>query len=102
MEASSVDGVKLLVKWLIEGSRGGYTRARILLHLRERPMNPHQLAKALDLNYRTVLHHLDILMRHGLVSRLYEGYGAPYTLTPVARKYWDFIEESIRRVGVRV
>ncbi|GBF09520.1 putative transcriptional regulator, ArsR family [Aeropyrum pernix] len=99
---SGVDGVSLLVRWLIEGSRGGVTRARILMLLRERPRNAHQLSQELGLNYRTVLHHLEVLARHGLIARLYEGYGAPYALTSLAERHWSVIEDSIRRVGVRL
>ncbi len=70
----------------------------ILLALRERPSNPHRLARMLGLNYRTVTHHLEVLSRHGLVRRLTQGYGAPYVLSDLARARWGEIEESIRRV----
>ncbi|MCE4627999.1 MAG: winged helix-turn-helix domain-containing protein [Desulfurococcales archaeon] len=88
----------MLVKWLIEGSRGGVTRAKILLLLREGPKNPHQLAKALNLNYRTITHHLKVLESHGLIVRLGEGYGSPYILSEEADKSWSVLESSIMRV----
>ncbi len=82
----------------MEASRGGPTRARILLLLRDLPLNPHQLARKLGLNYRTVLHHLEVLEKNGLVERLGDGYGAPYMLTEEASRNWSVVEESINRV----
>lgn len=90
--------IRILVKWLIEGSRGGPTRARILLLLAERPQNPNQISRALKLNYRTVIHHLEVLERHGLVERIGEGYGVPYTISEHASIYWSVIKESICRI----
>jgi len=95
---SGEDGIRILSVWLIEGSRGGPTRAKILKLLKEKPHNTHQIAKALNLNYRTVMHHLEVLSRHGLVVKLSNNYGAPYILSPMARRHWNIIEESIRRV----
>ncbi len=88
---------RALVRWLIEASRGGETRARILLLLKEYPLNVNQLARRLELNYRTVLHHLNVLSRNGLVDRLGEGHGSPYILSNEAEEHWDIIEESICR-----
>ncbi len=90
--------VKMLTIWLIEGSRGGKTRARILMALKKSPANPHQLAKRLGLNYRTITHHLKVLEDHGLVRRIHNSYGAPYTLSEAAEKYWKIIEQSICKV----
>ncbi len=82
---------KILV-WLLNGSRGGPTRLKILKALKERPMNPNQLAKALDLNYKTVIHHLTVLERHGLIVRLGSGYGVPYFLSDVLERNWEIVQ----------
>ncbi len=89
---------KALVRWLIEGSRGGATRARILLLLKETPLNMNQLAQKLGLNYRTVMHHINVLERNGLIDRVGEGYGSPYILSREAEECWEVICESIVRV----
>ncbi len=75
-------------------------RGRILLALRDRPMNINQLAKTLNINYKTVMHHIEILEEHGLVRKLTKGYGAPYTLTATAENYWGYIEESLKSLGI--
>ncbi|MCE4601540.1 MAG: winged helix-turn-helix domain-containing protein [Desulfurococcales archaeon] len=90
--------LKLLLAWLLEGSRGGATRARIMLELKDNPSNPNQLSRRLGLNYRTIIHHLEVLERHGLVERIGSGYGAPYTLSDLALENWDVIFEVACRV----
>jgi len=91
------DEFRVLVRWLIEGTKGGRVRALILLELRRNPSNPHRLSRVLGLNYRTITHHLEVLERHGIVRRLANGYGAPYVLTELAASRWSVIEESIKR-----
>lgn len=61
-------------------------------------MNMNQLSRRLGLNYRTVAHHINVLERHGLVTRIADGYGAPYTLSASASENWRIIKESICRV----
>ena len=90
---------KILI-WLLGGSRGGLMRLKILLLLKRKPMNPHQLAKALNVNYRTVIYHLELLERYELVSRLDVGYGAPYFISDKLEKRWDLIREVMRIMGV--
>ncbi len=90
--------LRFTVIWILEASRGGPMRARILTILRRQPSNPHQLARELGVNYRTVLHHLRVLEENGLVERLGQGYGRPYVLTIEAEQAWSIIENSIKRV----
>ena len=73
-------------------------RAKILLLLRDRPMNPNQLANEIGVNYRTIRHHLRVLEEHGLVKRLGGSYGTPYVLSDAAVGMWGVIEDSIKRV----
>ena len=57
-----------LLCYLIEGTRGGKTRALILKHLSERSYNAHQLAVILNIDYKTSRHHLDVLVKNGIIS----------------------------------
>jgi DNA-binding transcriptional ArsR family regulator len=93
--------LKRLLIWLIGGSRGGLMRYRILLTLRERPMNPNQLAKILNVNYRTVIYHLEILERNGLVTKAGEGYGAPYLISDYLNDRWGVLEDVVRLIMPR-
>ncbi len=53
---------KRLLWWLIAGTRGGVNRARIILALHDLPSNANQLAEHLGLDYKTIRHHLDVLI----------------------------------------
>ena len=82
--------------WVLVGSRGGPTRARILKALMERPMNKHQLAKALRLNYKTVEHHLQVLRENGLVETPNpKTYGAVYHLSKLAESRIDVVRRLV-------
>ncbi|MFB6139189.1 MAG: winged helix-turn-helix domain-containing protein [Halosimplex sp.] len=67
--------------YVLAGTRGGANRARIIRLLDDRPRNANRLAEALDVDYNTVRHHLDVLLDHDIVERGDEDYGAMYFLT---------------------
>ncbi len=67
-----------LMWWVLVGSRGGPTRARILKLLSEKPTNANQISTSLGLNYRTVSHHLRVLLENGLIVAEGPDYGMLY------------------------
>lgn len=73
--------------WLVvAGTRGGVNRGRILSLLGGRPYNAHQIAETLEMDYKTVRHHLAILAEHRLIAQKIPGqYGGIWTLTPRMR-----------------
>ncbi len=86
-----------LIWFLLAGTRGGPNRARILAALRERPRNANQLAEVLGLNYRTVLHHLDLLREHGLITTpALDAYGAVYFLSAQMERHLDLLDRILR------
>lgn len=89
--------LRQLLWFLIAGTRGGLNRARIIEALRVRPRNANQLGKDLGLDYRTIRHHLDLLLRNGLLTRpAGDAYAAPYFLSPYLEGNFAVFEE-IRR-----
>ena len=52
---------KRLLWFIFAGSRGGLNRLRIISTLKENPLNTNQLAKSLGLDYKAILHHIQIL-----------------------------------------
>lgn len=86
--------VRQLLWYLIAGTRGGENRSRIIEAVRERPHNAHELSEALGLDYRTVRHHLDLLVRNGLLSRpVGDAYASPYFLSSVLEANYATFEE---------
>ena len=80
-----------LLWWLITGKRGGVNRARIIKMLHERPYNAHQLSKELDLDYKTIRHHIKILEDNNVIKPTGDSYSKLYFLTEeVEDNYEDF------------
>ncbi|MDE1726444.1 MAG: winged helix-turn-helix transcriptional regulator [Thaumarchaeota archaeon] len=68
--------------WMVfANSRGGQNRIRMVLALKKSPLNAHQLAKELELNYRAIQHHIGVLEKNNLVSHVGEKYGTTYFLS---------------------
>jgi DNA-binding transcriptional ArsR family regulator len=92
--------MKQLLWYLLAGTRGGEMRARILLMLKRRPINAHQLAIALKVDYKTIQHHLRVLLdNHVLTAVNKGGYGAVYFLSPELESCWKDFREIWERLG---
>jgi len=79
--------------YLLAGTRGGENRVRIIRSLAEHPKNANQLAEALDVSYKTVRHHLDLLVDHDVVEPGGDEYGQLYFLTDRFEQHRDAFEE---------
>lgn len=84
--------------YVLTGTRGGPNRARLLRAVDERPRNANQLAEDLDLDYKTVRHHLEVLEDNDVIEKSGDEYGAIYLPTDRARQYWETIEEILSEV----
>ncbi len=83
--------MRKVLTWVILGTSGGYNRAKIIKTLHDRPLNAHQLSKKLDLNYRTITHHLDTLEEMKVVEKSGKKYGQIYMLSDkMENNYADF------------
>jgi len=70
-----------LLLYLFTGTRGGFTRLKIIMVLLEKPYNTHQLAQELDLDYKAVQHHMKVLEKNNMVTKIGEKYGAIFHLS---------------------
>ena len=90
--------LKYLLGWLIAGSRGGITRAKIIETLRENPQNANQLATSLGMDYRTIRHHLKILLKNRLITSTGDGYGKTYFLSVDLEENYVLFEEILNKL----
>jgi DNA-binding transcriptional ArsR family regulator len=96
--SASIRPLKYLLGWLIAGTRGGLTRAKIIIALKETPQNANQLATNLKLDYRTIRHHLEVLEKNKLIVSAGEGYGTTYFLSPVMEENYALFEEILKKI----
>jgi len=96
--SGSARPLKYLLGWLIAGTRGGATRAKIITTLKETPQNANQLAKLLQMDYRTIRHHLNVLEKNRIITSAGEGYGTTYFLSPVMEENYALFEEITNKI----
>jgi DNA-binding transcriptional ArsR family regulator len=67
-----------LLWFLFAGSKGGFNRMKIIDLIKEKPYNINQLAESLGLDYKAVQHHISVLEKNNLVTKMGEKYGVLY------------------------
>lgn len=88
---------KSLLSYLFEGTRGGTNRLRIMLLLAENPLNAHQIAKELGLDYNSIEHHIAILEKNNMISRTGPRYGAMFFLSAFLEVNIEAFNEIVRK-----
>ena len=91
--------MKRILWWLIAGTKGGVNRARMINVLNERPYNANQLSEMLNLDYKTVRHHLKVLSENNLVVSSGSNYGAMYFLTSTMETNYALFEEIWEKIN---
>jgi predicted transcriptional regulator len=85
--------VKRLLWFIFGGARGGLNRLRIISSLKEKPLNTNQLAKELGLDYKAIQHHIKILEKNNLITKVGEKYGVTYFISTFLEVNMETFEE---------
>jgi len=93
---------RTLLLYLFTSTRGGLTRLRIIIHLLEKPYNTHQLAQKLDLDYKAVQHHMRVLEKNNMVSKIGEKYGAIFHLSNFLEMNITALDEAIDKLDKKM
>jgi len=91
--------VKRLLWWILAGSAGGLNRGRILELLFEKPSNANEISKTLNLDYKTVRHHLKVLEKNNLITSMGVDYGKVYFPSDLLENNRDIFLEIWSRIG---
>jgi DNA-binding transcriptional ArsR family regulator len=97
-----MENFEKMLWWLIGGTRGGENRLRIIRELENNPMNTNKLSEELDLDYKTVKHHLDLMKEHNVITTMGEGYGKNFFLTDQMEENLDKLEQIQEQAGVEI
>ena len=89
--------------YLLVGTKGGFNRLQIMRLIHDEPLNPNKIGEKLNLDYKTVQHHLKILRENSIVvtSSPSGTYGAMYFLAPFVEKNIGIVDEIWARFGKR-
>ena len=66
--------------------------------LLEKPFNTHQLSQKLDLDYKAVQHHMKVLEKNNMVSKVGEKYGVVYHLSNFLEINISALDEAIDKL----
>jgi len=84
---------KHLIQFAFVTSKGRVNRVRLMLLLKNEPLNAHQLTKRLEINYKAVQHHINFLERNKLVSKIGTKYGAVYLPSTLLKENMTIFNE---------
>ena len=87
-----------LLFYLFTSTRGGFTRLRIIMSLLDKPYNTHQLSQELGLDYKAVQHHMKVLEKNNMVSKIGEKYGAIFHLSNFLEMNISALDEAIDKL----
>jgi predicted transcriptional regulator len=90
---------KRLFWYLFAGTRGGDTRIKIIMFLKNKPSNTNQLAEAMGLDYKAIQHHLGVLEKNNLITKQGEKYGVMFFISPYLEVNIDAFEEICNKIG---
>lgn len=92
---------KRLLWWIFISTRGGEMRIKIIRSLIEGPKNANRLSSSLGVNYRTVEHHMKVLLSNNLVMVQGDGYGKVYFPGPVLINNIKILQEIFMAAGIK-
>jgi predicted transcriptional regulator len=84
---------KRLLWFVFAGSRGGVNRLKLVNAIRQTPLNANQLAKELSLDYKAILHHIGVLEKNNIITRMGEKYNVTYFISNFLEANMDSFDE---------
>jgi predicted transcriptional regulator len=91
--------IRHLMWYVFAGTKGGATRIRIIELLQKRPYNAHQISKETGLDYRTILHHIKILLENQFILCEGKKYGEVFFLTEIFESEIETFNEILKKLG---
>jgi DNA-binding MarR family transcriptional regulator len=89
---------KRLLWFVFMGSKGGLNRIRFISHIRNKPLNANQLAKAMNLDYKAIQHHVGVLEKNNLITRVGDKYGATFFISTFLEVNLEVFDEIVSKL----
>jgi predicted transcriptional regulator len=91
-----------LLLYLFTSTRGGYSRLKIVTLLLDRPYNTHKLAQELQMDYKAIQHHLQVLEKNNLITKTGERYGTIFHLSNFLEINISALDEAIDKLDKKL
>ena len=89
---------KRLLWFVFMGSKGGLNRIRLISVIRKNPLNANQLAKELGLDYKAIQHHIGVLEKNNLITRVGDKYGANFFISTFLEVNLSVFDEIVSKL----
>ena len=89
---------KRLLWFVFTGSKGGLNRIRLVSIIKKTPLNANQLAKELGLDYKAIQHHVNVLEKNNLITRVGEKYGAVFFISTFLEVNLETFDEIVTKL----
>ncbi len=87
------------ILYFLTGTRGGMNRIEILKLLQKKSLNANEIKEKLKLDYKTVQHHLRLLVKNRFIRMSGANYGAMYFLTDEFKLNEKVFKEILAKVN---
>jgi len=84
---------------IFAATKGGQKRIMMIDLLRRRPYNAHQLCKELGVDYRTILHHIKVLVDNQFIACDEKRYGEMYFITELLESQMEDFDDIVKKLG---
>jgi predicted transcriptional regulator len=89
---------KRLLWFVFAGSRGGLNRLKLVKAIRENPLNANQLAKEMSLDYKAIIHHIGVLEKNNIITRIGEKYNVTFFISNFLEANMESLEEIVQKL----
>ena len=89
---------KRLLWFVFAGSKGGLNRMRLISTIRNTPLNANQLAKELGLDYKAIQHHIGVLEKNNLITRVGDKYGVIFFISTFLEVNLETFDEIVTKL----
>ncbi|MGB9124253.1 MAG: winged helix-turn-helix domain-containing protein [Nitrosotalea sp.] len=80
------------------GSKGGLNRIRFISLIRNKPLNANQIAKEMNLDYKAVQHHVGVLEKNNMITRVGDKYGATFFISTFLEVNLNVFDEIVSKL----
>lgn len=90
-----MDSETRVLYWLLEASRGGPSRTRIIRVVNKKPRNLRQISLAVKMDYKTIQEHVEILVENNVLETPGKRYGAIYFVASHLKQN-DYLKQVLK------